>query len=308
MTIRRDSHGTADAQQQSVQNGLRARAREAVAHQPTRTVTVLSSLLAAQDGIGYLPTEAIDEIAQRTGASLNEVWGVASFYPNFRFTPPARHKVELCWGPTCHVLGAQPILQGLLRHLGLENEGDTADGAVTLKLNTCLGVCPHGPAMSFDDEVAGHVSLERAVRQVALLRVEDEEQQHARQMEEEAERTRAERQARAASLEGERRAAARAAARAEEQAALEAAEAPETEDAGDEAAAASAEPADDAAATESVGANDEEAPAEEVPAEEVPAEEVPAEEEGPPSNTSAQASSSSQESGAQESGSGQRSE
>ena len=155
-------------------SSLREQARQAIADQPARTVTVLSSLLAAQDELGYLPSEAIDEVAGRTGASVNEVWGVASFYPNFRFTPPARHIVEVCWGPTCHVLGAQALLQSVLERLGLENEGDKPDGSVTLKLNTCLGVCPHGPAMSFDHELAGHMTADAAVQRVELLAAQDD--------------------------------------------------------------------------------------------------------------------------------------
>ena len=152
---------------------LRERARRAVEEQPSPTVTVLSSLLAAQDELGYLPYEAVDEVSRCTGASVNEVWAVASFYPNFRFTSPARHSVEICWGPTCHVVGAQPILQGLVRHLGLDGEGDTEDGSIWLKYNTCLGVCPHAPAMSFDHELAGHMSLEEAVSRVERIRAED---------------------------------------------------------------------------------------------------------------------------------------
>ena len=152
---------------------LRERARDAIATQPARTVTILSSLLAAQDELGYLPIEAIDEVAHRNTASANAVWGIASFYPNFRFTPPNRHKVEICWGPTCHVLGAQPILQGLLPHLGLDHEGETVDGAISLKLNTCLGVCAHGPAMSFDEDLVGHMSLERAIGLVEGVKAVD---------------------------------------------------------------------------------------------------------------------------------------
>ena len=67
----------------------RERIREAMASQKRPTVTVLSSLLAIQDHLGYLPDEAIEEVAHFTKASINEVWGVASFYTNFRFTPPA---------------------------------------------------------------------------------------------------------------------------------------------------------------------------------------------------------------------------
>lgn len=154
-------------------DALRARARDAIARQPYKTHTVLSGLLASQDALGYLPPEAIDEVAKERATTTNDVWGVASFYPNFRFTPPGRHTVEVCWGPTCHVLGAQPILQGLLQSLGLKTEGDTPDGAVTLKMNTCLGVCAHGPAMSFDHALAGHMTPQKAL--VGLQRVRQSE-------------------------------------------------------------------------------------------------------------------------------------
>jgi NADH:ubiquinone oxidoreductase subunit E len=142
---------------------LRQRARQAIADQPYQTVTVLSSLLAVQDDMGYLPSEALDEVASRTGVSVNEVWGVASFYPNFRLTQPPQHLLEVCWGPTCHLLGAQPLLQGLLAHLGLSQEGDTSDGTYALKLNTCLGACPHGPVIMVDGHLRGHMGLTKAV-------------------------------------------------------------------------------------------------------------------------------------------------
>jgi NADH-quinone oxidoreductase subunit E len=151
-------------------DSLREQAREAVANQPYTTVTILSSLLAAQDALRYLPPEALDVVATHTGASINEVWGIASFYPNFRFTPPGDHVVEVCWGPTCHLMGSQPLLQGLLANLGLATEGETEDKAVTLKLNTCLGACPHAPVMSFDHHLAGPMDLETAEERLSQLR------------------------------------------------------------------------------------------------------------------------------------------
>jgi NADH:ubiquinone oxidoreductase subunit E len=175
MTPMPDSSASSSTEvdENEAREALRSRAREAIATQPARTVTILSSLLAAQDELGYLPVEAIAEVAQRMTASANAVWGIASFYPNFRFTPPNRHRLELCWGPTCHVLGAQHILQGLLPYLNLANEGETEDGEISLKLNTCLGVCAHGPAMSFDEELAGHMSLDKAIRLIARVKADD---------------------------------------------------------------------------------------------------------------------------------------
>ncbi len=214
MTSKPDSSSSSSSEidTNDARDVLRERARDAIAKQPARTVTILSSLLAAQDELGYLPVEAIDEVAARMTASANSVWGIASFYPNFRFTPPNRHKVELCWGPTCHVLGAQHILQGLLPQLGLDNEGETEDGVISLKLNTCLGVCAHGPAMSFDEELAGHMSLDKAIRLVERIKADDEEVERGVLILKDVERSKAEIAAKAAVRTAERAAMAQAAA------------------------------------------------------------------------------------------------
>ncbi|MFN3974803.1 MAG: NAD(P)H-dependent oxidoreductase subunit E [Dehalococcoidia bacterium] len=150
-------------------DALRQRIREAIVGQPQPTVTILSSLLAVQDRVGWLPPEAIEEVARHTGATINDVWAVASFYTNFRFSPPGAHTVEVCWGPTCHLLGAQAVLRAVREALGLPGEGDTPDGRVSLKLNTCLGACAQGPALALDHRIYGHISPEGARRLVQGL-------------------------------------------------------------------------------------------------------------------------------------------
>ncbi len=141
-------------------DNLRERVREAILSQKRPTVTVLSSLLAIQDEIGYIPDEAIEEVAVHMRTSTNSVFGVASFYPNFRFKAPGDHSVEVCWGPTCHLLGASRIVKGVLDKLGLESEGETADGVATFRFNTCLGACSQGPVISLDHELYGKVNVE----------------------------------------------------------------------------------------------------------------------------------------------------
>ena len=143
-------------------DNLRTSIKEAIDSQKRPTVTVLSSLLAIQDSIGYIPEEAIEEVAVHSNTSINSVFGVASFYPNFRFTPPGEHSVEVCWGPTCHLKGSTEILEIVLAKLGLVSEGDTEDGKVSFRFNTCLGACSQAPVLSLDHELYGNVDSDMA--------------------------------------------------------------------------------------------------------------------------------------------------
>jgi len=153
---------------------MRDRIRKAIASQGRPTVTVLSSLLAVQDDLGYIPDEAIEEVATHCDTTINEVWGVASFYTNFRFTPPGKHSVEICWGPTCHLTGASHIITKLQDDLALSGEGDTEDGEVSLRYNTCLGACSQAPVISLDHRLMGHVTPESASDVIDELSDKDE--------------------------------------------------------------------------------------------------------------------------------------
>ena len=145
----------------------------AIQNQKRPTVTVLSSLLAIQDEIGYIPDEAIEQVAVKMDTSKNAVYGVASFYPNFRFTPPGDHSVEVCWGPTCHLAGAANILEKVLNELNLEAEGDTSDGRVSFRFNTCLGACSQAPVVNLNHELFGKVNPEYVVDLIKNMSSDD---------------------------------------------------------------------------------------------------------------------------------------
>ena len=147
-------------------SGLEQRIQTAVHGQAQPTVTVLSSLLAVEAELGYIPKEALEEVAEFTHSTVNDVWAVASFYPNFRFDPPAEHKVEVCWGASCHLVGAMGVFKSVLEAAGMEDEGDTADGRLTVKLNTCLGACAHAPVMAVDHHLFGRVTPQSAAQKV----------------------------------------------------------------------------------------------------------------------------------------------
>ena len=93
-----------------------------IENQHYTTHTILSCLLTVQDEIGYLPKNSINVVAEFMNVSINDVWGVASFYLNFRFDPPGKFNLEICWGPSCHIGGASELQQTALKKLKLDNQ------------------------------------------------------------------------------------------------------------------------------------------------------------------------------------------
>ena len=148
---------------------LRLRIREAINGQTQTNINVLSSLHAVLDELGYIPDEGVEEVANSTHVTVNEVWGVATFYTNFRFKPPGANSVEVCWGPTCHLLGAQGIVRAILDDLGMEGEGDSEDNRVSFRLNTCLGACSQAPVIMINHRLLGRASAESARLRISEL-------------------------------------------------------------------------------------------------------------------------------------------
>ncbi|MFQ5934259.1 MAG: NAD(P)H-dependent oxidoreductase subunit E [Dehalococcoidia bacterium] len=139
---------------------MRDRIRQALEKQDKEEITVLSSLIQVQEEIGYLPSEAIPMVAEFAGASVNDVFGVATFYTHFRFSPPGEHTIEVCWGPSCHVRGAPELIKAVQQELGIAEEGTTPDSKYTWKRSSCAAACAHGPVLILDDEIYGRLTQE----------------------------------------------------------------------------------------------------------------------------------------------------
>ena len=145
------------------QEALRERISKCLKAQRQRLVTVLSSLLAVADELGYIPEEAIEEIAAFTHSTINVVWGVASFYTNFQFVPPSSHIVEICWGPTCHVVGAQRVANAILDNSSTATDNShLTNKSIDVRFNTCLGACSQAPAIAVDHCLIGRMTPENA--------------------------------------------------------------------------------------------------------------------------------------------------
>ena len=111
-----------------------------------------------QDQLHYLSPEAVRLVADHLGLSENDVYGVATFYTQFRFVPPGQHHVRVCQGTACHVRGSDMILDAISRTTGIEPGETSADGKFSLERVACFGSCALAPVVVLDDKVYGRMT------------------------------------------------------------------------------------------------------------------------------------------------------
>ena len=135
-----------------------------------RAGALLPILHGIQDALGYVPREAIAQIAQNLNLSRAEVHGVVSFYHYFRTSPPGRHTVYICRAESCQSMGAGRLVEHAKGRLGIDFHQTTPDGVYSLEPIYCLGHCACSPAMMIDSEVHGRVTTERFDEVIAETR------------------------------------------------------------------------------------------------------------------------------------------
>ena len=129
-------------------------------HRPNRG-SLIPILQDIQGEFGYLSEEAIEELDRLMSISANEIYGVATFYTQFRFRPPGEHTIQVCQGTACHVRGGYLILQELQRRLGIKAGQTTEDGKFDLERVACLGCCALAPVVAVDGKVHAAVTTKK---------------------------------------------------------------------------------------------------------------------------------------------------
>ena len=119
---------------------------------------VIPLLQKTQDIYGYLPQPAMLDIARVTGKTPAEIYGVATFYAQFRFTPMGKHVMKVCHGTACHVQGADSLDTVVEQKLGVKPGNTTSDGEFTVERVACLGCCSLAPVVMIDGEVYGRLT------------------------------------------------------------------------------------------------------------------------------------------------------
>ena len=115
-----------------------------------------------QKELGYLPEASLEQIASLTGVPSAQVFGVATFYAQFRLQPVGRHVVKVCTGTACHVRGSSRIQSDIQKNLKIEPGETTEDHLFTLETVSCFGSCALAPVMVTDDSVHGRMNSNKA--------------------------------------------------------------------------------------------------------------------------------------------------
>lgn len=123
-----------------------------------------------QDAEGYLSREAIVRIARHLNLAAGKIYGVATFYNQFRFQSAGRYHIQLCRGTACHVKGSAAALACLEQELGIHPGETGADGMFSLEVTPCLGACGLAPVMSVNGEIHSGVDEIKIKTILASLR------------------------------------------------------------------------------------------------------------------------------------------
>lgn len=113
-----------------------------------------------QSKFGYIPKEAMAYVADKTGLQATLLYGVATFYSQFKLTPSGKNVIKICHGTACHVKGATHISDIISEALGIREGETTEDRLFTLEVVACLGCCSLAPVMMINDKVYGRLTTE----------------------------------------------------------------------------------------------------------------------------------------------------
>ncbi len=137
-----------------------------------------------QQELAYLPPEALQAVADYLAIPVTEVYGVATFYNQFRFNPPGKHQFKVCLGTACHVKGGDIILENFERKLEIKEGQTTADREFSIERVACVGCCALAPVVLVGEDVQGHMAPSKVEGLFVRIQVEKEMAQRKKKRDE----------------------------------------------------------------------------------------------------------------------------
>jgi len=146
-----------------------------------RRDALIPILQAVQEQQGYLSREAIVQIGRKLGLPASKIYGVATFYNQFRFQPLGRFHIQVCRGTACHVKGSAAVLDAIQRELKIEAGQTTRDGLFSLEVVACIGACGLAPVININGEFHAGVTPRKITKILETCRkaAEDDNNQAA---------------------------------------------------------------------------------------------------------------------------------
>lgn len=114
-----------------------------------------------QEKLGYLPGQAMEQVADALGIPAVDVYGTVTFFRQFRLHPPGKHQLKVCLGTACYMAGGRVALESFARRLKIGEGETTPDGEFSLEQVACVGCCSLAPVAVVDDFIEGHVTPTR---------------------------------------------------------------------------------------------------------------------------------------------------
>ena len=133
----------------------------------------MPALQFAQEIYGYLPVEVLRKVAEGTGRSLEEIYGIATFYAQFSLSPKGKYKIAVCLGTACYVKGSGKILAKLEEKLGIANGDCQLDGKFSLEASRCIGACGLAPVFTVNEDVYGRLKEDGSELDAILAKYRD---------------------------------------------------------------------------------------------------------------------------------------
>lgn len=126
-----------------------------------KNYTIIDALQNEMEKNGYISETAMTSIANDFGVPASEVYGVATFYHQFKFKPSAKYLIEICTGTACFILGASDLLEGLKKRLNVGEFENTPDNKFCIATVRCLGCCGEAPVVRINGKIYGKVTLKK---------------------------------------------------------------------------------------------------------------------------------------------------
>lgn len=135
--------------------------------------SMIPLLQGTQNLFGFIPEDAFIKISDKTGLKISDMYGVATFYAQFRLKPAGKNIIKVCHGTACHVQNANEITDALKESLNVKDGETTADGFYTLESVACLGCCSLAPVMMIGEETFGKLTGKNAVKIIKEIKMRE---------------------------------------------------------------------------------------------------------------------------------------